>query len=235
MKTIGLIGGMSFDSTVEYYKIINTAVRNELGKNASAKILLHSMNFQEIVDLQFQGEWEKLGSIVCEAAIGLEKSGADFILICTNLMHKVVPIVEKKVSIPIIHIADVTSMEIKAQKLRKVALLGTIFTMEEDFYKNRIESHGIEVILPDKEDRQEVSRVIYEELCRSIIKEDSQAKYEEIIEKMIEKGAEGVILGCTEIPLLLEKSRIPLFNTTEIHALSAVKLALEKRKEAICN
>ena len=225
MKTIGLIGGMSFESTVEYYKIINSEFQKRLGGNNSAKIILHSMNFQEIVELQFKSEWNKLGEILSEAAVKLEKCGADYILICTNLMHKVAPQVEKSVSIPLLHIADVTAQEIKNQNIHKVGLLGTVFTMEEDFYKKRVEDQGIEVVIPDDEDREEVSRIIYKELCRGIYLEESRKKYEQVIEKMVEKGAQGVILGCTEIPLLLNKTIVPCFNTTLIHATSAVEAA----------
>lgn len=228
MKTIGLLGGMSFESTIDYYKIINTEVRKLLGKNNAAKIVMHSVNFQEIVEMQFKGEWDKLGQILSEAAINLEKGGADFVLICTNLMHKVAPAVERSISIPLVQITDVTAQEIKAKNLNKVGLLGTVFTMEEDFYKSRIEQNGIEVVVPEKEDRDEVSRIIYEELCRGIFLEESRNKYEQVISKMVKNGAQGVILGCTEIPLLIEEKDIPLFNTTEIHALAAVRKALSE-------
>jgi len=226
MKTIGLIGGMSFDSTVEYYKIINFEIRERLGKNSSAKIILHSMNFQDIVDMQFNGEWEKLGDLLADVAVNLQESGADFILICTNLMHKVAQKIEDSVSIPLVHIADVTAQRIKGQNINKVGLLGAVFTMEEDFYKARIEQQGIEVIIPEESDRKEISRIIYEELCRGIFLQSSREKYEQVIEKMIDNGAQGVILGCTEIPLLIKNTSITSFNTTMIHALSAVELAL---------
>lgn len=226
MKTIGLIGGMSFDSTIEYYRIINSEIRERLGGNSSAKIILHSMNFQDIVEMQFNGDWEKLGNLLSEAAVNLQKSGADFILICTNLMHKVAPKVEQSISIPLVHIADVTAQRIKKYNINKVCLLGAKFTMEEDFYRARIEQQGIEVIIPEENDRKEISRIIYEELCRGIFLQSSREKYEQIIEKMIDKGVRGVILGCTEIPLLIKNTAIPSFNTTMIHSLSAVELAL---------
>lgn len=223
MKTIGLIGGMSFGSTVEYYKMINCEVQKRLGGNNSAKIILYSMNFQEIKELQFKGEWGKLGEILSEAAINLEKGGADFALICTNLMHKVAPAVEKSVSIPLLHIVDATAEKIKVQNISKVGLLGTIFTMEENFYRERLKNHGIEVVIPEQDERQEISRIIYDELCRGVFLDESREKYQRAIERMADNGAKGVILGCTEIPLLLKETVIPCFNTTLIHAMAAVE------------
>ncbi len=225
MKTIGLIGGMSFASTVEYYRMINCEVQKRLGGNNSAKIILYSMNFQEIKELQFKSEWEKLGEILSGAAIQLEKGGADFLLICTNLMHKVAPQVEKKVSIPLLHIVDATAQKIKSQNIDKVGLLGTVFTMEEEFYTQRLKKHGIEVVIPEQQERQEVSRIIYDELCRGIFLDEARKKYRQAIRQMKENGAQGVVLGCTEIPLLLEKTEIPAFNTTQIHAMAAVEMS----------
>ncbi len=226
MKTIGLIGGMSFESTLEYYKLINCEYQKRLGGNSSAKIILYSMNFQEIKELQFLGEWEKLGEILSNAAINLERGGADFALICTNLMHKVAPSVEKSVSIPLLHIVDATAQKIKEQNIDKVGLLGTVFTMEHNFYRERLEKYDIDVVIPDDNERPEVSRIIYDELCRGLFLDDSREKYNEVINKMMKNGAEGVILGCTEIPLLLEDTVIPAFNTTKIHAMAAVEKSL---------
>lgn len=223
MKTIGLIGGMSFGSTVEYYRMINCEIQKSLGENNSAKIILYSLNFQEIKELQFKGEWEKLGEILSKAAINLEKGGADFALICTNLMHKVAPQVEKNISIPLLHIVDATAQKIKEQNINKIGLLGTVFTMEENFYRERLKNYGIEVVIPDEDDRHEISRIIYDELCRGIFLDESREKYNYVIEKMAQNGAQGVILGCTEIPLLLNETVIPSFNTTQIHAMAAVE------------
>jgi len=225
MKKIGLIGGMSFGSTVEYYKMINNEVQKRLGGNNSAKIILYSMNFQEIKELQFKGEWDKLGEILSEAAVNLEKGGADFILICTNLMHKVAPHVEKSVSLPLLHIVDATAEKIKEQNISTVGLLGTVFTMEESFYSERLTKHGIKVVIPGEAERVEISRIIYDELCRGIFKQESREKYRKAIEEMAENGAQGVILGCTEIPLLIRETCIPAFNTTQIHAMAAVEKA----------
>lgn len=233
MKTIGLVGGMSMESTIEYCKIINDAIKKELGGNNSAKIVMQSVNFQEIVDRQFAGKWDELGKMLSQVANNLENNGADFVLICTNLMHKVAPCVKENISVPLIHIADQTALEIKRRNINKVGLLGTIFTMEEDFYTATLNKHGIEVLIPDQDDRKEISRIIYEELCRGIFTQKSREFYEATINKLVENGAQGVVMGCTEIPLLLEEKDVPLFNTTEIHALSAVKLALENKKMAL--
>ena len=202
-KKIGLLGGLSPESTVEYYKIINSEVRKVLGGCSSAELIIESFNFREIEKLQFEDKWDELGVKLGEAAQNLEKCGAEAVVICTNLMHKVAPQVQSMISVPLIHMVDCVGREIKKQKIDKVGLLGTIFTMEEDFYSKKLsEDYSIETIIPDMEDRQEVSRVIYEELCCGIIKEESKQKYLEIISKMKAKGAQGVILGCTEIPLM---------------------------------
>lgn len=227
MKKIGLIGGMSFSSTLEYYKTINFEVQKRLGENNSAKIILYSMNFQEIKELQFKENWDKLGEILSEAAVNLEKGGAEFIMICTNLMHKVAPKVEKNISIPLLHIVEATAQEIKKQNINKVGLLGTIFTMEQDFYREKLNNYGIEVIIPDLSSRQEVNIIIYNELCRGIFTDESREKFKLIIEKMAQDGAKGVVLGCTEIPLLLKNTVIPSFDTTKIHAMAAVEKALQ--------
>lgn len=229
MKKIGLLGGLSPESTVEYYKIINSEVRKTFGGCSSAELIIESFNFGEIAKLQFEDKWDELGEKLADAARNLEYAGAEYVVICTNLMHKVAPAIQKKISVPLIHMVDSVAEEIKRKKLNKVGLLGTIFTMEEDFYSRKlIEDYNIETIIPNREDRNEISRVIYEELCCGIFKEESKKKYLEVIDKMKEQGAQGVILGCTEIPLLLTESSLPLFNTTQIHAMSVVDKILEE-------
>lgn len=228
MKKIGLLGGLSPESTVEYYKIINSEVRKVLGGCSSAELVIESFNFREIEKMQFEGNWDGLADKLSSAAQNLEKSGAESIVICTNLMHKVAPQVQASVSVPLIHMVDSVAKEIKKLKMNKVGLLGTIFTMEEDFYsKKLLDDYGIQTIIPECEDRKEVSRVIYKELCCGIINEDSKQKYLQIIDKMKMQGAQGVILGCTEIPLMLSEASLPLFNTTQLHAMSVVEKILE--------
>jgi len=228
MKKIGLLGGMSCESTVEYYKIINSEVRKALGGCSSAELIIESFNFKDIVKLQFEDKWDELGQKLSLAAQNLEHAGADYVVICTNLMHKVAPIVQSNISVPLIHMVDSVAKEIQTKKMNKVGLLGTIFTMEEDFYsKKLLEQYSIETVTPEPEDRKEVSRIIYEELCRGIVKESSKQKYLEIIDKMKDDGAQGVIMGCTEIPLMIQEASIPVFDTTKIHAMSIVEKILE--------
>jgi aspartate racemase len=230
MKTIGLIGGMSWESSIEYYRIINEAVRGKLGGLHSAKCIMYSVDFAEMEPLQHQGKWNEAAEILIAAARGVEAGGADFVIICTNTMHKVADEVQKHLRIPILHIADATAQAIKAVGLKKVGLLGTKFTMEEDFYKGRlVQKHNLEVIIPAAEAREAVNRVIYDELCRGEIKPSSKTRYLDIMEHLAKEGAEGIILGCTEIGLLVKKedSRVPLFDTTEIHARAAVDFALQ--------
>jgi len=230
MKTIGLIGGMSWESSIEYYRIINEAVRGKLGGLHSAKCMMVSVDFAEIEPLQHQGKWDEATEILIAAARSVEAGGADFVLFCTNTMHKVADEVQKHLRIPILHIADATAQTIKAVGLKKVGLLGTKFTMEEDFYKGRlVQKHNLEVIVPTAEAREVVHRVIYDELCIGETKPSSKMKYLDIMERLAKEGAEGIILGCTEIGLLVKKeeSRVRLFDTTRIHALAAVKYALE--------
>lgn len=229
MKTIGLIGGMSWESTVTYYQIINETIKKELGGLHSAKILLYSVNFAEIEKCQADGDWEKSAEILSEAAINLEKAGADFIVICTNTMHKVAPQIQSKINIPIIHIAETTAHELKENSIKKVALLGTKYTMTQDFYKSKIKEAGIEVIVPDEKDIETVNNIIYNELCLGNILQTSKEKYIEIIEKLSKKGAEGVILGCTEIGLLINQkdTSLPVFDTTKIHAEKAALLSIK--------
>lgn len=230
MKTIGLIGGMSWESSLEYYSIINQQVKEKLGGLHSAKSLMYSLDFDLIEKLQQQEKWEELISIMIKAAQGLEKGGANFVLICTNTMHKMAEDVQDNINIPLLHIADTTAERIKEKDLKKIGLLGTNFTMEEDFYKGRLTNkHGLEIIVPKKEDRQIIHQIIYQELCLGQIKPSSKDQYIEIINKLVDSGAEAVILGCTEIPLLVQQEdvNIPLFDTTSIHAETAVEFALK--------
>ena len=223
LKTIGLIGGMSWESTVTYYKIINETVKEKLGGLHSAKCILYSVDFQEIEECQANGNWEKSGEILGEAANNLEKAGADFIVICTNTMHKVVDQIKEKISIPILHIAEMTAEKILEKGLKNIALLGTKYTMEQDFYKSKLIEKGINVIIPDKNDIEIINEVIYDELCLGTINSDSKKKFLEIVDKLRNKGAEGIILGCTEIGLLIknEDTDVPLFDTAIIHAEQA--------------
>ena len=223
LKTIGLIGGMSWESTVTYYKIINETVKEKLGGLHSAKCILYSIDFQEIEECQANGNWEKSGEILGEAANNLEKAGADFIVICTNTMHKVINQIKEKISIPILHIAEMTAEKILEKGLKNIALLGTKYTMEQDFYKSKLIEKGINVIIPDKNDIEIINKVIYDELCLGIINSNSKKKFLEIVDKLKNKGAEGIILGCTEIGLLIKNADtdVPLFDTAIIHAEQA--------------
>lgn len=230
MKKIGLIGGMSWESSLEYYRIINETVKQKLGGLHSAECIMYSVDFDEIEKLQHQGKWEDLTKIMIDCAQRLEKAGANVIIICTNTMHKMAGEVESSINIPLLHIADATAEKIKEKSFKKVGLLGTKFTMEEDFYKGRlIEKHDIEVIVPNSEEMQIVNDIIFNELCLGIIKETSKEQYKKIILNLAEKGAEGVILGCTEIPLLIKQEdvEVPLFDTTKIHAEFAVDYAIK--------
>jgi aspartate racemase len=229
MKTIGMIGGMSWESSIEYYRIINEKVKEKLGGLHSAKSVMYSVDFAEIEALQHAGRWEEATQDMIEAARHVEAGGADFLIICTNTMHKMADEVEAAIGLPLLHIADATAEVIKAQGLTRIGLLGTKFTMEEDFYRGRlVEKHGLDVLIPDAEDREIIHRVIYDELVLGEIKSESREQYKQIIEKLIAAGAQGIILGCTEIGLLVkdEDSRVPLFDTTYIHAVSAVEMAL---------
>ena len=214
---------MSWESTVTYYKIINETVKEKLGGLHSAKCVLYSVDFQEIEKCQANGDWEKSGEILGEAAYNLEKSGADFIVICTNTMHKVISQIKEKISIPILHIAEMTAEKILEKKIKNIALLGTKYTMEQDFYKEKLIEKGINVLIPDKEEIKVINDIIYDELCLGIINAESKTKYLEIVKRLKNKGAEGIILGCTEIGLLIkdEDTDIPLFDTAVIHAEQA--------------
>ncbi|GEA66273.1 aspartate racemase [Acinetobacter pittii] len=228
MKTIGLLGGMSWESTALYYQQINKMVHCKLGKLHSAKVIINSVDFEEIAALQAKGLWQEAGAYLAEQVLNLEKAGANCILVCTNTMHKIAAQIEDSISIPFLHIADATAKEILSQNIVKVALLGTAFTMEQDFYKARLQDYGIEVIIPNEADRKTVHHIIYEELCLGVINPDSQQKYIAIVERLIAEGAQGIILGCTEICMLIGelKFSVPLFDTTTIHAKEAVSFAL---------
>lgn len=229
MKTIGLIGGMSWESTVTYYQILNETVKQRLGGLHSAKILLYSVDFDEIEKYQSSGEWEKSAEVLSQAAMNLEKAGADFIVICTNTMHKVAPKIQRHISIPIIHIAEATADELIKRGISRVALLGTKYTMTQDFYKDKLLKAGIDVVIPDSTGIETVNDIIYKELCLGIISEESKKKYLEIIDRLAEQGAQGVILGCTEIGLLIQQTdtSLPVFDTTQIHAIKAAELSIE--------
>lgn len=229
MKTIGLIGGMSWESTVTYYQIINETVKEHLGGFHSAKIILYSVDFAEIEECQSNGDWEKSADILSIAAENLEKAGADFIVICTNTMHKVVPQIQKRIHIPILHIAEATAEELQKHKIRKVALLGTKYTMTQDFYKEKLVSNGIEVIIPEEKDIEIINHVIYDELCLGVISETSKKEYLRIMEELGKQGAQGVILGCTEIGLLIQEKDtvLPVFDTTKVHATKAALIAMQ--------
>lgn len=228
MKTIGLIGGMSWESTVTYYRIVNEVVKEKLGGLHSAKVLLYSVDFQEIEECQAKGEWEKSAAILAAAAASLEKAGADFIVICTNTMHKVAPQIQAEIGIPILHIAEATAEALLECEVCRVALLGTKYTMQQDFYKEKLVAAGIEVLIPDDDDMELVNRVIYEELCLGIISQSAKEEYLRVIARLKSRGAQGVILGCTEIGLLIEQSDtdLPVFDTTQIHGRKAALFAL---------
>jgi aspartate racemase len=229
MKTIGLLGGMSWESSLEYYRIINQTVKKRLGGFHSAKCVMVSVDFAEIEALQHAGDWDALTQLMIDAVQQLVRAGADFTVICTNTMHKMADEIEAATPIPLLHIADAAAQAIKAQNIHTVGLLGTRFTMEGDFYRQRLqEKHGVEVIIPDEVDRLTVHRVIYEELVKGIIRDDSRQAYVDIIASLQAQGAQGVILGCTEIPLLVKQSNvaIPIFDTTTLHAQAAVDWAL---------
>jgi len=231
MKTIGLIGGMSWESSLEYYRILNQAVKEKLGGFHSAKCLMYSVDFEEIEKLQHKGKWDELTDIMIDAAQRVEKAGADFIVICTNTMHKMAPEVESCLTVPLLHIADVTAEQIKIKGQKKVGLLGTRFTMEQEFYKGRLtKTHGIEVIIPYEEQRKIIHNILYKELVQGEVSKVSKNKFKDIISSLSSRGAEGIILGCTEIPLLVKQEDydIPLYDTTDIHARAAVELALRE-------
>ncbi|TKB27079.1 aspartate/glutamate racemase family protein [Desulfopila sp. IMCC35006] len=229
MKTIGLLGGMSWESTAHYYRMLNQGINDRLGGLHSAQIAMVSVDFQPLETLMQKGDWTEVGKRLADAAQKIAKAGADFLLICTNTMHKVAPTITDSVEIPLLHIADATAEKIKAAKLHTVGLLGTAFTMEEEFYQGRLSNyHGLEVIVPSSKDRSRVHDIIFDELCRGKIRDESRKTYLRIIETMRSQGAEAVIEGCTEISMLVNQDHttVPLFDTTALHVEQAVSFAL---------
>ncbi|AJJ18750.1 resistance protein [Yersinia intermedia] len=229
MKILGLIGGMSWESTIPYYRMINQQVKEQLGGLHSAKIILYSVDFHEIEQLQAKGDWETAAQLLSDAAVSLKNAGADVIVVCTNTMHKVADDIEAASGLPLLHIADATAAQIKQQGINKIGLLGTRYTMEQDFYRGRLtEKHGLEVITPDSIDRESVNRIIYEELCLGVISETSRQEYRRIMGKLEQQGVQGIIFGCTEITLLVnaQDASVPVFDTTAIHACAAAEYAL---------
>lgn len=229
MKTIGLIGGMSWESSLEYYRLINELTRERLGGQNNAKSVLYTVNFHEIEQMQIEGRWDDAARELAEAGQCLERGGADFILLCTNTMHKVAPEIQAAVQIPLLHIASATAQRIQAAGLKRIGLLGTAYTMEQDFYKGILErEYGLEVLIPNEAERREVHRIIYDELCLGRVLPESRQIYREVMQNLEARGAEGIILGCTEITLLVnqEDSTTPQFDTTQIHAEVAVDYAL---------
>ena len=230
MKRIGFIGGMSWESSAEYYRLANELVRERLGALHSADCILLSVDFAEIEALQAAGEWEQAGQRLADAARSLEAAGADFLVLCTNTMHKVAPAIEGAVGIPLLHLADTTAVSVQNAGITTVGLLGTAFTMEQDFYRDRLAGHGLTVITPPAADRAIVHRVIYDELCLGIVRDESRDEYRRIMGDLVASGAQGIILGCTEIELLVgpADATVPTFPTTRLHVEAAVELALER-------
>jgi aspartate racemase len=229
MKTIGLVGGMSWESTLEYYRIINERVKEKLGGFHSARLVMYSVDFEEVESRQHLGQWEELTALMIDAARRVERAGADFLVICTNTMHIMAGEVEKSIGIPLLHIVDATAAAVKTRSFARVGLLGTRFTMEKDFYKERLRrNHGLDVIIPEEKEREIIHGILYDELCLGTIREESKAAFRQIIGGLEARGAQGIILGCTEIPLIVKQKdyEIPLFDTTALHAEAAVGLAL---------
>ena len=227
-RVIGMLGGMSWESSAEYYRLVNELVRERRGGLHSARCVLASLDFAEVERLQVAGEWAQAGELLAEAARGLEAAGADLLLICTNTMHKVADQVQAAVGIPLLHLADATAAAVRSAGVETVGLLGTAFTMEQDFYRDRLAGHGLRVLVPEADDRAEVHRVIYEELCLGVVREESREAYRQVIGRLVEAGAQGVVLGCTEIELLVgqDDSPVPVFPTTRLHVEAAVTAAL---------
>jgi aspartate racemase len=227
VRLVGLLGGMSWESTAEYYRLANEVVRERVGGLASARVLLHSVDFAEVERMQATGEWDAAGTLLAEAASGLERGGAELLVLCTNTMHKVADAIEDAVSIPLLHIADVTADAVRAAGLSRVGLLATAYTMEQPFLRDRLAAHGLTVLVPGADDRAEVHRVIYEELCLGVVRDESRAAYREVIGRLAAAGAEGVVLGCTEVELLVgaDDSPVPVFPTTRLHIEAALAAA----------
>ena len=228
MRTIGLLGGMSWESSALYYRLINEGVRDRLGGLHSARIVMDSVDFAEIAELQAAGRWDAAGEVLATRARALEAAGADLLVLCTNTMHRVAPAIEAAAGIPLLHLADVTAEAIGGDGLSSVGLLGTAFTMEQSFYRDRLASHGLEVLTPEPDDRRLVHAVIYDELVRGVVREESRAAYAEVVDRLVTRGAEGVVLGCTEIELLLRPGDldVPTYATTRLHAEAVVEAAL---------
>ena len=228
MKTIGLIGGTSWESTIPYYRQINEAVKARLGGLHSAKLILHSVDFGVVEKMMREGDWDAAGAHLAQAAVSLEAAGADFVVMCTNTLHKVAPTVEAAVTIPLLHIIDPTATAIKARAFQRIGLLGTRFTMEQAFFRDRLAGHGLEVLIPNEADRNIVHRVIFEELCLGQVRAESRADYVRIIDNLVTQGAQAIVLGCTEIAMLVgaEDTAVPLFDTAALHAEAAVEAAL---------
>lgn len=231
MKKIGLIGGLSWESTAEYYRLLNRFAKEKNGGFAQAECILYSVDLAEILKLQDQGEWGKIGMMLADAAKSLEAAGSDMIILCTNTMHKVAEDIQRAINIPFLHIADETGKCLLSNGIKKVGFLGTVFTMEQDFYLGRLrEKFGLEVVIPDQDDRQKISHIIYSELCVGTITEESRNYYKEVMKKLVEKGAQGIVLGCTEITLLVkpQDAPVPVFDTTFIHAKAALEAAMKE-------
>ncbi|MDN0123654.1 aspartate/glutamate racemase family protein [Yersinia aleksiciae] len=231
MKILGLIGGMSWESTIPYYRMINQQVKEQLGGLHSAKIILYSVDFHEIEQLQAKGDWQTAAKVLSDAAVSLKLAGAEVVVVCTNTMHKVADDIEAASGLPLLHIADATAAQIKQQGIHKIGLLGTRYTMEQDFYRGRLtEKHDIEVITPDSADREIINRIIYEELCLGVINDNSRQTYRRIMGKLEQQGVQGIIFGCTEITLLVnaQDASVPVFDTTAIHAKAAAEYALKR-------
>jgi aspartate racemase len=230
MRTIGLIGGMSWESTAIYYRLLNELVRERLGGLHSARILLSSLDFADVEQLQAAGDWDRAGELLAIEASRLETAGAELLVLCTNTMHKVAGAIEAAVSIPLLHLGDVTAAAVRSAGLDRVGLLGTAFTMSQDFYRGRLESHGLQVLVPDEADQALVHRVIYEELCQGVVLEGSRRAYVDVVDRLVSRGAQGIILGCTEIELLIRPDDlgVPSFPTTSIHVVAAVNAALDE-------
>jgi aspartate racemase len=228
MRTIGLIGGMSWESTAEYYKLLNTLVRERMGGLHSAKCVLYSVDFADVERMQAKARWDEAADLLADAAKAVQAAGADFVLLCTNTMHKVADQIAAAIDIPLLHLADATADAVKAAGVHRIGLLGTAFTMEQDFYRDRLAAAGLEVIVPDAAGRETVHRVIYDELCVGVVRDESREAYQRVIAELVEAGAEGVVLGCTEIELLIgpDDSPVPVFPTTRLHAEAAIARAL---------
>ncbi|CNI08419.1 putative aspartate/glutamate racemase [Yersinia aldovae] len=230
MKILGLIGGMSWESTIPYYRVINQQIKEQLGGLHSAKIILYSVDFHEIEQLQAKGDWHTAAKVLADAAVSLKHAGAEVIVVCTNTMHKVADDIETACGLPLLHIADATAAQIKQQEINKIGLLGTRYTMEQNFYRGRLtEKHHIEVVIPESSDREIINRIIYEELCLGIISETSRNEYRRIMGELVHQGVQGIIFGCTEITLLVNENdtSLPVFDTTAIHARAAAEYALK--------